>query len=68
MLAAVAKNGLALQWAGEFQGDRAIVLAVVAQTGLAFGYASAAMRADTEVVKAAFENNAEVFQEHEDLF
>ncbi len=53
---------------GEFQGDRAIVLAVVAQTGLAFGYASAAMRADTEVVKAAFENNAEVFQEHEDLF
>ena len=58
VLAAVAQNGLALEFAApQFQADRAVVLAAVAQNGNAIQFAAAALKADRGVVLAAIAQN-----------
>ena len=52
MLAAVAQDGHALQFAAaELKGDREIVLAAVAQSGRALQYAAAELKADSALRK-----------------
>ena len=54
VLAAVAQDGLALEYASAaLQADRDVVLAAVAQSGWGLQYASAALKADRDVVLAA---------------
>ena len=54
VLAAVAQDGEALQYASEtLKNDRAVVLAAVAQRGWALRYASETLKNDREVVLAA---------------
>lgn len=54
VFAAVAKNGLALQFAGEkYQRDGRVVVKAVQQNGLALRYASAALRRDANIVEEA---------------
>ena len=54
VLAAVAQNGLVLQFASDdLKGIGKVVLAAVAQNGLALQFASAALRAEGDVVLAA---------------
>jgi len=49
-LEAVRQNGLALQFAAAFQGDKDLVRAAVAQRGIALQYAAQVLIADREVV------------------
>jgi hypothetical protein len=61
VLAAVARNGLALQCLlPHFRADRDIVLAAVAKNGRALEYASVELRANREVVLAAQDSLAEL--------
>ena len=63
MLAAVARNGFALQHASaELQADRDVVLAAVAHEGCALRHASAQLRADRDVVLAAVERDGYALQ------
>ena len=58
MLAAVARNGFALQHASaELRADRDVVLAAVARDGYALQYASPELRADGKVAMAALASN-----------
>jgi len=56
ILADVRNNGLALQYAKEFQTDREIVLAAVRNNGLALQYAKE-FQTDREIVLAAVQQN-----------
>ena len=59
VLAAVAENGYALEYAAEeLRGDREVVLAAVATDGRALKYAVEELRDDAEVVLAAAAQNA----------
>ena len=58
VLAAVTKNGWALEYAStEMQADREIVLAAVTKNGAALEYASTEMQADRKIVLAAVTKN-----------
>ena len=53
VLEAVAHFGIALKFAGDFQGDKDIVTRAVQQNGLALQFAARAFAADRDVVKIA---------------
>ena len=58
VLAAVQKNGSALEYASdEFKADKEIVLAAVQNNGYALRYASDELKADQEIVLAAVQND-----------
>ena len=60
VLAAVQKNGRALQYASaELKADKEVVLAAVQQDGCALQYASAELKADKEVVLAAVQQDGD---------
>merc|ERR1712194_867406 len=63
VLAAVSKNGDALQWASaDLKADREIVLAAVSNDGFALQYASADLKADREIVVIAVSKNGNSLQ------
>ncbi len=63
VLAAVAQNGKALQYASEdLKADKDAVLAAVAQNGKALRFASENIRADKDVVLAAVAQNGEALR------
>jgi len=63
VLAAVKKNGFALQFASEdLKNDREIVLAAVQQNGLALAYASPDIQAESAIVLKAFKQNGFALQ------
>ena len=57
VLAAVAQNGLALEFAEEMKKDKEVVLAAVSQNGLALKFASECLQGDKEVVQVAVAQN-----------
>jgi uncharacterized protein YdeI (YjbR/CyaY-like superfamily) len=63
VLAAVAQDGLALQFAAEaLRADKEFMLAAVAQNGRALYFAAEALRADKQVVLAAVTQNGLALQ------
>jgi hypothetical protein len=63
VLAAVQKDGFALQFASEdLKNDREIVLAAVQQNGLALAYASPDIQAESAIVLKAFKQNGFALQ------
>ncbi len=63
VLAAVKKNGLALEHASDLlKADKEVVLAAVKKDGLALKHASDLLKADKEVVLAAVEQNVSALE------
>eukprot|EP00501_MAST-03F_sp_TOSAG23-6_P001577 GSMAST32.ASY1.ANO1.1642.1 assembled CDS len=58
-MTAVSKNGLTLEFAKQFQGDKGVVLAAVKQNGMSLEFASKEMRKDNEVVTLAVNQDGE---------
>jgi thiol-disulfide isomerase/thioredoxin len=63
VMAAVQKNGLALQYASdEMKNDKDVVTAAVQQNGLALEFASEKLKNDTDVVTAAVQQDGRAFR------
>lgn len=58
LLTELQKNGLMLQYGGEFNKDYDVVSVAVEQNGLALKYADVTMRSNTVIVTKAFRNKA----------
>jgi hypothetical protein len=57
LIAAMGRNGLALEYVEQFQDDEDVVLAAVKQNGLALQFASERLRKNKKIVAAAVQQN-----------
>jgi hypothetical protein len=63
VLAAVSKDGRALQYAAKtLQSDREIVLAAVSESGWALQYAAKTLQSDREIVLAAVSESGQLLR------